>query len=612
MAGDEEPFVGIRKDKKRCTDCLCCVLFAVAIAGLAVLGYIGATEGNPEALQQFVSGRDYNGLVCGVDEAVKDFPYTYFALPGSQVVTHWDNDARSLLSAVCTTRCPEGNETLGMRGPNLCPANAYDLTDLRCTWYGGNTTRIANYCIDTSAFDIGANAGAWLEDLRRSGTVLAFVPLISIMLGFLFFWIIYQCGTFLIWVALLAVAALPAVTGAILYVHATSQEGGDDPFQWVDTVTRDSLTPKEQQTTAYVLWAISGVVLLLLLCSCHTVNSVGKVISFASDFIKDTPSQILQPLFFGVFQIAAFAICIAVFAVVATVNSEEGNEHECITAGDFYCVKWNSDLQFYGLAYIFAMCIWIISFLVALSHYGTAFAVGEWYFAASQDGDRQILGCCDFRHTLQGIGSGLLNHSGSLAFGSLIVTICKLIRLALAWAKAKEDVAGNPVVRLFYTISACIVNCITRFIEFVSTHAYVEIALTGQGFCSSAKEALKFTIQHPMLFALVGRAAFGVRVLGMGFVSAGTTFIVSVVLYAIPPEGLSSPMVPMVATALIGAAFGEVMLHPLSSSARACLHCFIMDEDHSKSVGSHTAQRAPRKMAAFVDEHAPRESPTSA
>jgi len=302
-----------------------------------------------------------------------------------------------------------------------------------------------------------------------------------------------------------------------------------------------------------------------------------------------------------------------VFAVVATVNSYEGDEHECITVGDFYCVKWSNDLQFYGLAYVFAMCIWIISFLVALSHYGTAFAVGGWYFSGMGDeGNRQILGCCDFRHTLQGIGSGLLNHSGSLAFGSLIVTVCKLIRLALAWAKKKEEVAGNPMMRAAYAAAACIVNCLTRFIEFVSTHAYVEIALTGQGFCSSAKQALVFTVQHPMLFALVGRAAVGVRVLGMVFVSAGTTFIMAVVLYTIPPEGLSSPAVPLVATALIGLAFGEVMLHPLSSSARACLHCFIMDEDHSKAQGSHTAQRAPRKMAAFVNEHAPRGEPAEA
>jgi len=577
----------------------------VAIAALAVLGYIGATEGNPAALEQFVSGRDYNDLLCGVDPGVEHFPYTYFSLPlGAATVTDWDSNARSLLSAVCTTKCPEATETMGMRGENLCPDNAYLSGDATCTWYGGNTTRVANYCIDNHVFSIGVNAGAWLQDLRQSATVLAFVPVIAIILGFIFFGIIYKCGTLLIWLALLVVAVLPATVGAVLYVHAMGQEPGDDPFGWVESVTQDSLTPDQQRTTAYVLWAISGALLLVLLCSCHTVNSVGKVISFASDFIKDTPSQILQPLFFGAFQIVAFVGCIAVFAVVATVNSEEGDEHTCITDGDFYCVSWNSDLQFYGLAYIFAMCIWIISFLVALSHYGTAFAVGEWYFAASHEGDRQMLGCCDFRHTLQGIGSGVLNHSGSLAFGSLIVTVCKLIRLALAWAKKKEEVAGNAVMRAVYTVSACIVDCITRFIEFVSTHAYVEIALTGQGFCSSAKQALVFTVQHPMLFALVGRAAVGVRVLGMGFVSAGTTFIISLVLYMIPPTGLSSPTVPLVATALIGLAFGEVMLHPLSSAARACLHCFIMDEDHSKSMGSsHNLQRAPRKMAAFVDEH---------
>lgn len=597
-------FDNVRKDGGRCTDCLCCILFVGAIGGLVALGTIGVTEGNMDALQQFVSGTDYNGHVCGQDEVVKDFPLTYFTLPlGVPPVTSWGSVERAKLKPVCTTTCPENSESFpSLRKQGLCPEDA--LTQNFCTWYGGNTTHIANYCIDSQVFHAGANLAVWFEDLSTCWVALACTPVASILFGFIFFWIVYQCGTFIIWIALLIVAAVPGVFGVILFMHANSE----DSFGFVDSVASD-FSPQQQKTAAYVLWSISGIVLLLLACLCHTINAVGKVIGFASDFISDTPSQILQPLFFVAAQIVVLAACVPVFVLVLSINSSEGDEQACITDGDFYCVQWSSDIQFYGLAFVIVVCIWLVSFLVALSQYGTAFAVGEWYFEHhEEDGSRKILGCCDFQLTLRGIGSGLLNHSGSLAFGSLIVTACKIVRFLFAWAKKNEEVAGNPVMRAMYAVSGCIVTCITRFVEFVSTHAYVEIALTAKGFCASAQQALVYTVQHPVLFAVVGRAALGIRILGMAFVSAGSTLVAALVLKISAPPGLNSPIAPLIFAALIGIALGEVMLHPLSASSRAVLHCYIIDEDRSKLMGSHTAQKAPSKMAAFVHEHAPREN----
>merc|ERR1719199_102732 len=95
-------------------------------------------------------------------------------------------------------------------------------------------------------------------------------------------------------------------------------------------------------------------------------------------------------------------------------------------------------------------------------------------------------------------------HSGSLAFGAFCISFAKVCRLLLAWAtKQEESHSSNGAVRCCMRCTNCLAACIERFIQFVSEHAYVEVALQGRNFCHSAKTALKMSIDEPALFGLI-------------------------------------------------------------------------------------------------------------
>ena len=86
---------------------------------------------------------------------------------------------------------------------------------------------------------------------------------------------------------------------------------------------------------------------------------------------------------------------------------------------------------------------------------------------------------------------------GSIAFGSLIVTILELIRVLLNWASQDAARDGNRECRLASNVdltidastiavmailaccAACFIGCIEGLVEYFNKYAYIQIALYG-------------------------------------------------------------------------------------------------------------------------------------
>ncbi|KAG8833344.1 putative choline transporter, neither null mutation nor overexpression affects choline transport [Serendipita sp. 400] len=77
---------------------------------------------------------------------------------------------------------------------------------------------------------------------------------------------------------------------------------------------------------------------------------------------------------------------------------------------------------------------------------------------------------------------------GSIAFGSLIVTLLQLIRMLLNWASQNAAEDGNPVVAILACCAACFVGCIEGLVEYFNKYAYIEIALYGKPYIKAAKD----------------------------------------------------------------------------------------------------------------------------
>jgi hypothetical protein len=77
---------------------------------------------------------------------------------------------------------------------------------------------------------------------------------------------------------------------------------------------------------------------------------------------------------------------------------------------------------------------------------------------------------------------------GSIAFGSLIVTILEMIRLVLEMARNNANQDGHPVEACLFCCAACCMGFIESLVEYFNRYAYIEIALYGKPYVTAAKD----------------------------------------------------------------------------------------------------------------------------
>ena len=99
-------------------------------------------------------------------------------------------------------------------------------------------------------------------------------------------------------------------------------------------------------------------------------------------------------------------------------------------------------------------------------------------------------------------------HLGTLAFGSLILSFIRMVRVALEWIedKIKEHGAENPLIKAVMCCCKCCLWCLEKFMRFINRNAYIMCAVK----VSAILEILFyptyfFFAEHKLLFICQGR-----------------------------------------------------------------------------------------------------------
>ncbi|EIW83046.1 DUF580-domain-containing protein [Coniophora puteana RWD-64-598 SS2] len=108
---------------------------------------------------------------------------------------------------------------------------------------------------------------------------------------------------------------------------------------------------------------------------------------------------------------------------------------------------------------------------------------GSWYYFGPRD-----MGAMPKHPTLSAFGRASTFSLGSIAFGSLIVTLLELLRLVLNAARNNAMGDGNPVTACLACCAECFVGCIESMVEYFNRYAYIEIALYGKPYVQAAKD----------------------------------------------------------------------------------------------------------------------------
>ncbi|XP_076871435.1 choline transporter-like protein 2 isoform X2 [Brachyhypopomus gauderio] len=168
---------------------------------------------------------------------------------------------------------------------------------------------------------------------------------------------------------------------------------------------------------------------------------------------------------------------------------------ECLFAfygGETYYHKYLIFLQFYNLFLFF----WCANFVTALGQVTLAGAFASYYWAFNKPDDIPARPICS------SLGRALRYHTGSLAFGSLILSIVQVIRVILEYLEYHLKGAENRFAKFLLRCMGCCFWCLEKCIKFLNRNAYIMIAIYGKNFCTSAHEAF-FLLMRNIVRVLV-------------------------------------------------------------------------------------------------------------
>lgn len=87
-------------------------------------------------------------------------------------------------------------------------------------------------------------------------------------------------------------------------------------------------------------------------------------------------------------------------------------------------------------------------------------------------------------------------HLGTIAFGALILAICRMIRVVLEYISTKLKTYDNAVTRAILCCMKCFFWCLEKFLRFLNQNAYIMCAVHGTNFCTSAKDAFNLLMRN--------------------------------------------------------------------------------------------------------------------
>jgi choline transporter-like protein 2/4/5 len=96
-------------------------------------------------------------------------------------------------------------------------------------------------------------------------------------------------------------------------------------------------------------------------------------------------------------------------------------------------------------------------------------------------------------------------HLGTVAFGSLIIAIVKMIRAILEYFEKKVKNKTGNIAKCLFCCCRCCLFCLEKFLKFLNRNAYIITAIYGTGFFTSARRAFHLIISNPIRLLVIDK-----------------------------------------------------------------------------------------------------------
>ena len=169
---------------------------------------------------------------------------------------------------------------------------------------------------------------------------------------------------------------------------------------------------------------------------------------------------------------------------------------------------------------------------------------------------------------------------GSLALGSLILAIVWIVRVAFEYIdkKMKSLVGNNQLASCISNAIRCCLDCCHRFIKFLNTNAYVQVALTGQNFCASAMSAFVLALKNSASFFITNGVGALIGFIGRMSIAGANTFLAYLMMLD-HSKDIYGYIAPLAIVFVISFVLSSIIMEIYQITAITLLQCLYTDVD---------------------------------
>ncbi|CAL1534442.1 unnamed protein product [Lymnaea stagnalis] len=596
-AKDEKGLLSNPRRNRGCTDILVFLIFVFFICGLIFLGAFSLSKGDPFRL---VYGTDSFGNTCDEDNSeriIAGVRHSGRNLKGRPHLFFMNIKEPDTSMRICVNKCPE-NDIITPRdlfdfsqqtGSLLCrydiDLSVYDVANRSI--HGPcpllpiyKSESLLNWCIPRELVEIEG----WLEnniannviayinksnifqkvlrDLYASWNVVIALCFVAVAFSVILVLLIRFFASVVVWL-MVALAVLASMVGtAFVWWTFISYK---NKLDMEESLRIPLLEVDINSENAFLLFSIvttilTVILLLILLVLRKRIIFVVALLQEAGSCVSAMPLLLIQPLWTFILLLMFFVYWVTVLAFLSTAETPTVTEQGYVLFAKHETVTYFWWFHLVGL-------IWVSEFILNCQSFVVSGAVARWYFTR----DKSQLGF----PILGTVGRLIVFHQGSVAFGSLILTLVKIPKMILEFFSKKLRSSENQCVQ--GCARGCCCWCVEKCLKYLNANAYTVVAISGKNFCTSARKSY---------YILVGNA---LKVLAMNCVSNELLFICKVAVMAATSavsviwfksqEDLHFYAIPVLLVSVFSYYVAHCFLSVYEMVINALLLCFCEDRD---------------------------------
>ncbi len=212
-------------------------------------------------------------------------------------------------------------------------------------------------------------------------------------------------------------------------------------------------------------------------------------------------------------------------------------------------------------------------------------AVSEWYFAIDKSRDSGSV--------FAAMQRALRYHAGTAACGALIVSIVEALRCVISFYinRTKRLNKSSAAFKVLSCCANCCMGVLERIAHFASEMAYIQTAMHGTNFCSSAAASFSLVARNTMNITVLSGVSGAIMLIGKLFIAFGTT-LVSLFIFNGGTDVLTNTKqfqsLPCLVVFLLAYAISSFFLGVFESCIDTIFQCFC--EDSERHSGKFTGQ----------------------